>query len=295
MMGATIDPLVQFKNVFESYDGRSVLKDVSFSLREGELVALIGAQDAGKTTILRLLFGLAQADGGDISLFGLEPMEINARRELGAVLADTGFPPNLKLSEVIELVRAHYPEPTSVQELVQKFGFEGRLDQSTSDLSSGDKRWLSILLAFAGNPRAVFMDMPTMGMDVGWRRVFWNVMHEFVESGGLALMTTNELHEVQTFATRVLIMHKGELVADGTVGEIIDGHGGRTMHMRVDELPDLDDIDGVDWHDDGPTVHATDPDSVVRQLAKRDVPFTGLEVRRPELEEVLLALIQESE
>lgn len=294
MSEAPIDTIVQFQHVFESYDGRPVLEDVTFALQPGELVALIGPQGAGKTTVMRLLLGLARPDAGGITVFGFPPRDPNARRHTGAVLPDSDFPANLKIGEVIDLVRAHYPDPAPIDDLIERCGFKGQLDRLTGSLSGSDTCWLAILLAFTGNPRAIFLDMPTMGMDVGWRRQFWNVVRQFTDDGGLAVVTTDVLHEVETFATRVLIMHNGELVADGTVAEIIDRHGERTMRMHVDDLPDLDDVEGIDWQDDGPTLHASDPDNVVRQLAKRDIPFSGLEVRRPALEEVLLSLIQES-
>lgn len=220
---------------------------------------------------------------------------MEAKAQSGAVLDQADFPDALKVGEVIELVRAHFPDPVPTADLAERCGFSDGLDRYIGDISADETRWLAILLSLAGNPRGLFMDMPTLGMDVGWRRRFWRLIKGYTADGCLAVVSANVLHEVETFATRVLITHRGRLIANGSVEEIIAEHGESTLSMNAEWLPETENIRKVEWHDGGPVLQASDADAVVRDLTRQGVPFEQLEVRRPALEEVLLSLIPKDE
>ena len=287
-----IVPVVCVDKVTREYATAPSLRDLTFEIGAGELVALIGPGDAGKTNLMRLLMGLSQPDSGEIEVFGDSPGSQQTLERTGVVLEQPDFPATLRICEVIDLVRAHYDDPAHVADLADRCGFHDSLERPISELSSAELRWLAILLAFAGNPAGVFMDMPTEGMDVQWRRRFWNLLRDFTDQGGMAFVSSSALHEVEVFASRVIVLLGGRIVADGSVEQVIANHGSRSVSMRAETLPDVDGIGDVEWRDGGPVIYPTDSDAVVRELTKQEVSFEDLEVRRPSLEEVLLSLIE---
>jgi ABC-2 type transport system ATP-binding protein len=275
------------------FDSTKALTDVTFEIFPGERVVLIGPGAAGKTDLLRMVLGLTEPDSGEIRVFGERPGSRASLQKMGAVLEKVDFPPHLKVGELIELVRFHFDTPATVEQLTGRCGFADQLDCSIDVLGQADQRWLGILLAFAGNPEAVIMDTPTPGMDVGWRRDFWNLLTEFTGDGGAALVSSYVLHEVEAWATRVILLHQGRILTDGTVEEIIREHGERVITLRSDSLPQIEAAHDIEWNEGWASIHSSDPDTVVRELARQDVAFEHLEVHRPGLEEVILALIEE--
>jgi ABC-2 type transport system ATP-binding protein len=196
------------------------LAGVDLALDEGEVLALLGPNGAGKSTAVGILLGLRRPDAGTARVFGRDPRLPEARLPLGSTPQDVSFPPTLRVREVIELVRAHYDEPAPLEELVERFGL-GQLERRQGGgLSAGERRRLALALAFAGRPRAVLLDEPTTGLDVESRRAIWAHVREFSAGGGSVLLTTHSLAEAEELASRVAVIHRGRIVAVGTVADV---------------------------------------------------------------------------
>jgi ABC-2 type transport system ATP-binding protein len=192
------------------------LDRVDLELRVGEVLALLGPNGAGKTTALSIMLGLRRPDSGRAELFGKDPRRPEARGAIGVTPQEIGFPPTLRVREIIDLVRAHYEAPTATVHLLERFGLAEVARRQAGGLSGGERRRLSVALAFAGQPLAVFLDEPTTGLDVESRRLVWRELEEYAAAGRTVLLTTHYLEEAEALATRVVLLAQGRVVAQGS-------------------------------------------------------------------------------
>ena len=228
-------PVAELRGIQKRYGKVEALQGVDLQIRPGELVALLGPNGAGKTTVVSILLGQRRPDAGSATLFGRDPTAPAARRPVGATPQLTGFPDNLTVAEVVDLVRVHYPDPTPAGELLGRFGLEEVAGRRACRLSGGQWRRLAVALAFAGRPRLVVMDEPTTGLDVEARRRLWEVLRAFVADGGAVLLTTHYLEEAQALASRVVVLAGGTVIAHGSVDEITAHAGPQLERTSLEE------------------------------------------------------------
>jgi ABC-2 type transport system ATP-binding protein len=207
--------------------GQAVALDgVDLELRMGEVLALLGPNGAGKTTALSLLLGLRRADVGRAELFGADPRCPASRAAVGVSPQETGFSPTLLVCEIVDLVRAHFAAPVARAELLGRFGLTECARRQVGGLSGGERRRLSVALAFAGRPRAAFLDEPTTGLDVEARRGVWSELQAYSAAGGTILLTTHYLEEAEALASRIALLSRGRIAAEGSPRELARAHGG---------------------------------------------------------------------
>lgn len=279
--------------ISKSFGKVEALRGVSLEVRPSEVLALLGPNGAGKTTALSILLGLRRPDRGSVRLFGLDPGQTRARRAVGVTPQETAFPETLRVQEIVELVRAHYPHPQPGSALLRRFGLAGLERRQAGGLSGGQKRRLAVALAFAGNPRAVFLDEPTTGLDVQSRRQVWEAIRAYAFAGGTVLLTTHYLDEAEALASRVAVMSAGRLIVEGRVPEIKALAGIKRVRLRAGELPALPGVVRSVCEEGLWTLDVEDAGQVVETLVRRDVPLDGLEVLPVGLEEAFLLLTKE--
>jgi len=282
--------VAELRGVHKRYGKVDALQGVDLQLRPGELVALLGPNGAGKTTAVSILLGQRRPDAGLARLFGRNPTLPAARRPVGATLQESGFPDNLTVAEVVDLVRVHYPHPAARWELLGRFGLSEVAGRRAGGLSGGQTRRLAVALAFAGRPRLAVLDEPTTGLDVEARRGLWEVLRAFVADGGAVLLTTHYLEEAQALASRVVVIAGGQIIVQGSVDDITARVGLARVHLRAPSLPDLPAGTRVETSNGTHTLYTADPDGLVRALALQGVAFSGLRVERASLEEAFLHL-----
>jgi ABC-2 type transport system ATP-binding protein len=277
--------------VSRRYGDHLALDDVSLDIPAGELIGLLGPNGAGKSTLLSLLTGLRTPTRGRVELFGGDPRRAAARRRLGVTPQETGLPASLRVGEVVDFVRAHYPDPLSRDEVLGRFGLTDLVRRQTGGLSGGEKRRVAVALAFAGRPDLVFLDEPTTGLDVEARRSLWAGVREFHAGGGTVVLTSHYLEEIEALARRVVVIGGGRVLADDTVAAVRGLVSIRRVSLTVPvPLPDLPGVVGTERDGDRTHLLTGDADRLVRDLVARDVPFTDLEVRPTSLEEAFLTL-----
>ncbi|WP_456477071.1 ABC transporter ATP-binding protein [Oceanithermus sp.] len=284
-----------FENARKRLGPVQALRGVSLEVREGELLALLGPNGAGKTTLVSLLVGLRAPDAGRVRLAGRDPRDPAARRALGVTPQGTGFPPTLRVREVVELVRAHYPNPLPTAEVLARFGLEGLASRNVQALSGGQARRLAVALAFAGNPRLAVLDEPTTGLDVESRRSLWREIQRFKQGGGTVLLTTHYLEEAESLATRVVVLNRGRVVAEGAPEAIKRRVGLKRVRLRAAGLPEWPEVERREFEDGRYTLWTADADALVRRLVQSGVAFSDLEVLPVSLEEAFLAVLGEEE
>jgi ABC-2 type transport system ATP-binding protein len=212
----------------------------------------------------------------------------------GVMLQISKVPETLKVREHIHLISSYYPHPLPMGEVLAAAGLAGLEDRLFGKLSGGQRQRLLFALALCGDPDVLFLDEPTVGLDVESRRVLWGVIQEKAARGRSVLLTTHYLEEADALATRIVLISRGRIVAEGTPAEVKARAANRKIRCRtalpLAEVTALSGVHGA--HRDGELTEllAADAESVIRELMGRDPGLSALEVRGADLEEAFLAL-----
>ena len=195
-------------------------------MRPGELLAVLGPNGAGKSTAISLWLGLIEADAGDVTLLGGSPQDIERRRGLGVMMQDVEMSKELRVRELVALAASYYADPLSVEETLRRAGIAALADRPYGKLSGGQKRQAQFAVAICGRPRVLFLDEPTVGLDIQAREALWANVRTLLADGCSIVLTTHYLEEAEALATRVAVLAKGRIIASGSVA----GHARRWWH-----------------------------------------------------------------
>ncbi|HEY4575932.1 MAG TPA: ABC transporter ATP-binding protein, partial [Thermoanaerobaculia bacterium] len=249
---------------------------------------------AGKTTAVQLLLGLVRASAGEARLFGGDPRGAAARVRTGAMLQVSKVPETLKVREHVDLVSSYYPHPLPRREVMAAAGLEGIEERLFGKLSGGQRQRVLFALALCGDPDLLFLDEPTVGLDVEARRAFWTVIGEKARQGRSVLLTTHYLEEADALADRIVMIGRGQVIAEGTPAEIKARVAGRKIRCRTAlPLAEVAALPGVrDARREGELTElfAAEAERAVFELLRRDPQLSALEVRGADLEEAFLTL-----
>ena len=222
---------------------------IDLRVGEGEVVAVLGPNGAGKTTTLEMLLGLRTPTSGTIRVFGANPTSARVRGRVGAMLQDTDAPESLTVTEMVNLVAAYYPYRLPTADVLQRAALTAHHRRRVTQLSGGERQRLSFALAIAGDPDLLYLDEPTASLDVAARRAFWRHVSDFAALGKTILFSTHNLEEADLVADRVVIIHAGRILSDGTPRQLKGLLAGRTLELVTDagdaELTDLPGVRGV--------------------------------------------------
>ena len=281
-------------NVTKRYGETVALDGMNLALRPGEVVALLGPNGAGKSTAVRLLLGLIAPTAGMARVFGGDPQTPETRLRVGAMLQVARIPETLRVREHLDLFRSYYAKPLPVAEIVRIAQLEGVEDKMFSTLSGGQKQRVLFGLALCGDPDLVFLDEPTVGMDIEARRGLWQQIRTLANRGKTVLLTTHYLEEADALANRIVVINKGKIVSEGTPAEIKSVSAGRKIRCRtrltVEFLSALPGVMSVEQSGDDVVVMTPHAEAVVREMLLRDETLSGLEIASPALEDAFLAL-----
>ena len=289
------DRPVRLVEASKSYGSVEALRATSFEARSGEAVALLGPNGAGKTTAISLMLGLRAPTSGRAALFGGDPRRPSNRRRVGAMLQESGVPETLKVREVVEMFARLHRRPVGTHAALDAAGLAKKAGAKTGALSGGERQRLYFALCIVGDPDVLFLDEPTVGLDVESRRSFWERIREMHRRGKTIVLTTHYLEEADALADRVVVVDRGEVVAEGTPREIKARVGGRMVRFRSPTLdagilPGLPGVQRVGSEDGAFELYSTEPEKALEELFARGVPMEGLEVRGAGLEEAFVAL-----
>jgi ABC-2 type transport system ATP-binding protein len=227
-------PVVRLEGVVKRFGTTVALDGFSLDVAEGEIVALLGPNGAGKTTAVNVLLGLRRQDAGVVELFGSDPGDWRTRLSVGVTPQEMSFPPTLRVLEIVEFTRAHYPQPVATATLLARFGLDGVADRQVGGISGGQRRRLAVALAFAGAPRLAVLDEPTSGLDVESRRAVWQAVREHTGEGGAVLLTTHHLEEAEALADRIVVAAHGRVVAEGKTHDLaLAGESLEDAYLRL--------------------------------------------------------------
>jgi ABC-2 type transport system ATP-binding protein len=288
------DVVARLHGATKRYGRLTALDRVDLVLQRGELLAVLGPNGAGKSTSIGLLLGLMRPDSGRAELFGLDPQDIDARRRIGVMLQSAMLPLTLRVGELLRLVTSYYPHPRTVEESAALAGVSDLLARPYGKLSGGQQRRVQFALALCGRPELLFLDEPTVGMDIDARRKLWSAMRSLVAEGCSVVLTTHYLEEAEALAQRVVVIAKGRVLSEGSV----DALRAQVPLARIRCMTDLDAAAVAQW----PQVTSAEregthlriatsaPENVLRRLLDADASLSGLEVQRAGLAEAFTEL-----
>src|SRR5881296_1990428 len=196
------------------------LQGVDLAIGAGDMVALLGPNGAGKTTSIALMLGLRRPTGGEARLFGFDPADQRARSRCGVMLQESGTTGVLTVRELVDLFRAYYPSPLPTERAIALAGLEPKAGARAWTLSGGERQRLYFALAVCGDPEALFLDEPTVGMDVETRRAVLESIRELSDAGKSIVLTTHYLDEADQLARRIVVIDHGVVIADASPREI---------------------------------------------------------------------------
>ena len=290
--------VASLEGVNMNYGSVRALRGVDFRVHAGEVVALLGPNGAGKTTAVKLLLGLLQPNSGRARVFGGDPTNPENRMRTGAMLQVGRVPETLRVREHIDLFSTYYPTPMALPEVLAAAGLEKLSERKFGDLSGGQRQRVLFALAICGDPDLVFLDEPTVGLDVEARRMLWDEIRRMVTRGKTVLLTTHYLQEADALADRVAVINKGEIIAQGTPSEIKAKTGGKRIRcitsLGLNALRQIAGVTEVKEDREAVEIHAVEAESIVRELLARDTGLSGLEISSAGLEEAFLELTRDT-
>jgi ABC-2 type transport system ATP-binding protein len=291
-----------------SANGVLALDDLSLTLHSGEIVALLGPNGAGKSTAVKLMMGLSTPTSGAVRIFDADPRHTATRIRTGVMLQVGKAPEMLRVQEHINIFRGYYPNPMPYVEIVRAAGLDGIESRMFGQLSGGQKQRVLFALALAGDPDLIFLDEPTVGLDIEARRGMWTQIRSLAARGKTVLLTTHYLEEADALAHRIIVINRGHVICEGTPAEVkslgaasTGASTSRTLKiircvtdLSTAALLVLPGVTTAEFTGDHVTINSAQPERTLRELLALDQNLHSLEVASPALEDAFLALTANS-
>jgi len=295
--------ILQVENLVKRYGDLEAVRGVSFRVEQGEVFGLLGPNGAGKTTTVEILEGLRDPDAGFVSVCGLNPQRESEalKHEIGAALQSTSLPDKLRVMEALRLFASFYKLGRTPEELLKRFGLEEKRNAFYSQLSGGQKQRLALAMALVNDPKVLFFDEPTAGLDPQVRREIYDIIEELKRDKKTIVMTTHYIEEAERLCDRVAIIDHGKVIAFGTPRELKARSGGTTrIEVRLSRpeangtLKTLDGVVDVREIEGAYVLHSQRPPqtivSMVKHLESQGNELVSLEIATPSLEDVFIEL-----
>jgi ABC-2 type transport system ATP-binding protein len=217
-------PIITVKNLIKSYGDFQAVKGISFEVYEGEIFGLLGPNGAGKTTTLEIIETLREKTSGEVTVdgFNIETEADDIKKRIGVQLQAAGYYPNLNLSELIVLFSGLYGISKSPVEMLEKVALTDKAKAKYKELSGGQKQRFSIATTLINNPRIIFLDEPTTGLDPQARRNLWDLIREIRDAGTTVVITTHYMDEAEVLCDRVAFVDGGHIIGIDTPDHFID-------------------------------------------------------------------------
>ncbi|NUQ96256.1 MAG: ABC transporter ATP-binding protein [Streptomyces sp.] len=285
---------MSFTGAVKTFGDVRAVQGVDLEISQGETVALLGRNGAGKSTTISLLLGLNEPDEGTVRVFGVPPEQSVRAGQIGAMLQEGRAVPRVTVRELVTFVAGRYPEPMPVARALQLAGITELAGRRVDRLSGGQTQRVRFAVALAGNPSLIVLDEPTAALDVEARLAFWASMRSYARLGHTVLFSTHHLEEADAHADRILVIDQGRIVADGTGEQLKRSVGGSLVAFDLagrgtQGLELLPGVRSVEVRGERARLRTDDPDATVVALAELGA-IRRLEVAPASLDDAFLAL-----
>jgi ABC-2 type transport system ATP-binding protein len=287
--------LGKLEDVRKRYGDKIALDGLNLEVRDGEMLALLGPNGAGKSTAISILLGLKRADSGSVSLLGRSPRDIESRRQIGVILQQENLTGDLSPRELLDVVTSYYPDPYTPEQAMEITRTTELANRKYRHLSAGLQRQVQFALAICGRPKLLFLDEPTVGLDLESRETLWNTIRDLLAGGTAIILTTHYLEEAEALADRVMMLADGKTIASGTVDEVC----ALVPRKSISCLTTVDVAEIKGWknviearvdEEERLNLVVNDAEDVARRLLAADGSLRELEVRRAGLVDAFRAI-----
>jgi ABC-2 type transport system ATP-binding protein len=287
-------PAIALHDVRKSFGRIRAVDGIDLTIESGQVVAFLGPNGAGKTTTIDMILGLSRPTQGHVEVFSGTPRDAVVSGRVGAVMQSGGLLKELTIAETLDMTAALFVRTAPVTEVLRRAGIEAIADRRVGKCSGGEQQRLRFAMALLPDPDLLILDEPTAGMDVEGRREFWSAVRADAQRGRTIMFATHYLEEADAYADRVVLMRKGQIVADGTAAQIKSLASGRTLRATFPgaveaELRALPGVEAVEIRGDAVLVHGSDTDAVARHLLCH-TDAEDLEISAHNLEDAFIAL-----
>ncbi len=295
------------RDLWKTYDGKvSAVRGINIKVKRGECYGLLGPNGAGKTTTIEILEGLLSPTSGEVRILNhsWDKSASKLRRWIGVSLQETRLSEKLTVRETIELFSSFYPQSRPATKIMGDLALVDKADSWVGILSGGQLQRLAVAVALVGNPKVLFLDEPTTGLDPESRRDLWTVIRRYIELGGTALLTTHYMEEAQRVCDRVGIIDQGKMVAEGRPCDLIFRFGG--LHILefalmegcddalLETWPTLPSVESARIENGLYSLNVREPHvtipALLEAIGRRKSQLRHLTIRQPSLEDVFLSL-----
>jgi ABC-2 type transport system ATP-binding protein len=298
-----MNAVLKVENLTKRYGEVEAVRGISFQVSEGEVFGLLGPNGAGKTSTIEILEGLRDPDGGSLSVCGYDPRThaTELKHEIGAALQSTSLPDKIRVIEAIRLFASFYKRRRNPDDLLKRFGLEEKRNAFYSQLSGGQKQRLALAMALVNDPKVLFLDEPTAGLDPQVRREIYDIIEELKREKKTIVLTTHYIEEAERLCDRVAIVDHGKLISEGTPRDLKQNSADKTrIEVRLARAESDAVLKGLDGVTDcraingGFVLHCQRPPqaivALVKHLEAQGNELVSLEISTPSLEDVFIEL-----
>ncbi len=284
--------LLEIKNLIKKYNTETVVNNISFSIEEGVCFGLLGPNGAGKTTTIEIIEGITKANSGEILYYG-NKIGSKFKQESGIQFQSTALQDFLTVKETLMLFKNLYQKTANVDELIELCSLSDYLDQDNKKLSGGQRQRLLLAIALINDPKIIFLDEPTTGLDPQARRNFWELVQSIKAKNKTIILTTHYMEEASYLCDEIIIMDKGNIIAQGTPRNLLNEH----FDDILLQLPKQDfTIDAkrfnlkISEHDEFITIHTDNVHQTIMLLDQEKISLAKLEIRSRNLDDLFIEL-----
>ena len=293
--------IIKVENLTKTYGQLKAVDDISFNVEKGEIFAVLGPNGAGKTTTLECIVGLKDVTAGKISVLSCDPKKDRHKlfKEIAVQLQETNYQDKIKVYELCELFENFYDQPYCYVELLKRFDLLNKRKSYINKLSGGQKQKLSIILALISNPKIIFLDELTTGLDPAARRDMWKYLKDLKAEGRTIIMTTHYMEEAEYLCDRLAIMYEGKIKAMGTVAEVI---ASSNIDIEI-TFTTTDEVEQalehklsnacIEQHNGFVKITTQKEDTIktlIRVLVELGIDYNKLSIKRPNLEDSFIKM-----
>lgn len=281
--------ILEVSDLIKRYGTLTAVDGLSFSVQPGQCFGLLGPNGAGKTTTMEMLEGIVQPDGGEIRYFG-QAATAQHFKSLGIQFQQTALQDFLTTHETLKLFASFYPEPADMSKLIELCELTEFLHQDHRKLSGGQRQRLLLALALVNQPKILFLDEPTTGLDPHARRNFWALIQAIKAKGCTVILTTHYMDEAEMLCDDIVIVDHGKIIAQGSPKALLAEHfTGSELHLPYrGQLPQIEATMRVQG--DFFVISSQDTEHTIRSLLAVNWPLTGLYVKSANLDDLFLKL-----
>lgn len=278
-------------NLVKTFKKHAAVKGVSFSVSEGICFGLLGPNGAGKTTTIEMMEGILKPTSGDIHFFGRQATQSDYQN-IGIQFQNTALPDYLSVKETLSLFASLYKRHRPLNALMDLCSLHGFADQDARKLSGGQRQRLLLALALVNDPKILFLDEPTTGLDPQARRNFWSLIDKIKTQGTTIILTTHYMDEAQILCDDIVVMDAGEIVAQGSPQGLLDAHfqGVKVILPEVSIPPGFSLKGQIVCANGFAEIHTTQVNQTLNALIEHNINLDGLQVKSPNLEDLFITL-----